>query len=210
MKLVPLFSNGSPTRTATTTSKQQKPAKKAKDSGKKPGKGKGKPAAPVEPPKKRGRPSKQDIAEREDKKRKEEEVLRQSLADRQKDFIQTVATGSKVVKTAVVIDPDVVEETMQEIQNNSGSSSADILKRLMSDPTWVPPYPIFTVGQRVSTLSPSGVEYKGFIDHDPILSGFVRVRWDDGSVQYAAKGNLVVVQKKVVKSVYKNRTRKTT
>jgi hypothetical protein len=230
MKIVPLFSsssllnNNKPKASSKPKEDKSKPApkqkRKAKDGGKKPTKKtKGKatePVVPEEPAKKVGRPSNQELAEREDKKRKEAEALRQSLADRQKDLVQTVHTGSKIMKTAVVVDAEQAAESLESFNKElseqpTGSkrkTSEEILKELMQDPNWVPPYPVFTTGQRVSTKTSSGLEYKGYIDHDPIISELVRVAWDDGSVQYAAKGNLVVIQKKVVKSLFKQRSKK--
>ena len=126
MKIVPLFSSSTllnhskPKASSKPKEDKSKPApkqkQKGKDASKKPAKKKGKasePVVPEEPVKKVGRPSNQEIAEREDKKRKEAEALRQSLADRQKDMVQTVHTGSKIMKTAVVVDAEQAAESLE-------------------------------------------------------------------------------------------------
>lgn len=66
----------------------------------------------------------------------------------------------------------------------------------------IPKYPVFLVGQRVEAIY-DGITYKGTICYDhSVNSGMIRVNWDDGSSQYAAKQNLKVIPKKVLKNVF--------
>ena len=72
-------------------------------------------------------------------------------------------------------------------------------------PDNLPKYPIFLPGQRVSAEY-NGITYKGTIAYDSLESGMVRVRWDDGSNQYAAKANLQVIPKKVYKKLFNHKS----
>lgn len=65
----------------------------------------------------------------------------------------------------------------------------------------IPKYPIFMPGQRVEATY-NGITYQGHVVHDNLESAMIRVRWDDGSCQYAAKMNLKVVVKKTTKKLF--------
>lgn len=65
-------------------------------------------------------------------------------------------------------------------------------------------YPIFPIGQRVQQVHFENT-FKGTVVFDGINTPFVRIRWDDGSIQYAAKGNLTLIAKKAYKKLFTNK-----
>lgn len=76
----------------------------------------------------------------------------------------------------------------------------------MRDPNYVPRYPIFVPGQRVQQTH-NDIVFKGTVTYDGIDTPFVRIRWDDGSEQYAAKGNVTLIVKKAYKSLLGKKTK---
>ena len=71
-------------------------------------------------------------------------------------------------------------------------------------PDSLPKYPVFIPGQRVSAEH-CGITYKGTVVFDNLESAMIRVQWDDGSSQYAAKVNLQVLVKKTLKKVFNHK-----
>lgn len=72
----------------------------------------------------------------------------------------------------------------------------------------IPKYPIFLPGQRVQSILKrlDGKVEKGTISFDNnIHSQMIRVCWDDGSSQYAAKENLKLIVKKTYKKLFKGK-----
>lgn len=142
--------------------------------------------------KKRGRPSNAELAVKAREKRTAEVALRSELIERQK----AAASGSLAITESVEYD-DNDERVYPEYTTSFASK--------VKDPNWIPPWPIFMPGQRVFTEM-YGIRYEGTIGQDSIESAMVRVNWDDGSSQCAAKMNLKPVvkpQKKVYKSLLK-------
>jgi len=69
----------------------------------------------------------------------------------------------------------------------------------------IPKYPIFLPGQRVESFIKriDGKVEKGTVSFDSnIHSAMIRVNWDDGSSQYAAKVNLKPIIKKTYKPLF--------
>ena len=69
----------------------------------------------------------------------------------------------------------------------------------------IPKYPIFLPGQRVESVIRriDGKIEKGTVSFDSnIHSAMIRVNWDDGSSQYAAKVNLKPIIKKTYKTLF--------
>jgi hypothetical protein len=158
------------------TEKQPKQPK-AKDKTKK-DKSKAKGKEKVEP-KKRGRPSNAELAEKARIQKEADITFRKELLERQK----SVASGSLPVVTS--------------------SMSVDEVN--VHDPNWVPPWPVFLPGQRVEYVvkQKDGKSYKGTVGIDDIHSAFIRVAWDDGSNQFHAKKSLKLIEKKTYKSLLK-------
>ena len=77
----------------------------------------------------------------------------------------------------------------------------------VKDPNWIPPWPIFMPNQRVYTEM-YGIRYEGSVGLDNVESAFIRVNWDDGSSQFAAKMNLKPILKKTHKKIYNARRSK--
>ena len=134
---------------------------------------KGKEKAPVAPPKKLGRPSREDVR-----------------AKAQAEHSAKVAFGKEMLerqKLAATLEPEV-------------AATMDI-----------PKYPIFLPGQRVQSVFrriDEKVE-KGTVSFDSnIHSAMIRVNWDDGSSQYAAKVNLKPILKKTYKKLFSNKAAK--
>lgn len=75
-----------------------------------------------------------------------------------------------------------------------------------------PKYPVFFIGEQVS-YGWWEIMHEGHVieDPDPVNSALVRVRWDDGRMQWHAKENLRSMQKarqrKVVRVIYGNEQR---
>jgi len=160
------------------TEKQPKQPK-AKDKTKK-DKSKAKGKEKVEP-KKRGRPSNAELAEKARIQKEADIAFRKELLERQK----SVVSGSLPVVTS--------------------SMSVDEVN--VHDPNWVPPWPVFLPGQRVEYVvkQKDGKPYKGTVGIDDIHSAFIRVAWDDGSCQFHAKQALKLIEKKTYKSLLKNK-----
>lgn len=140
-----------------------------------------------QPKKKLGRPTKEEVLRRAKIARDADFALRKELLERQRlSQIELAISGSM----------------SGSITETSGSITD------MRDPTWVPKYPIFLIGQRVEQKSGSKT-FRGRVAYDSINSEMVRVQWDNGSYQAASKSNLTIIYKKVYKNVYKQE-RKTT
>lgn len=169
---------------AVTSSKEPKvkteKQPKAKDKTKK-DKSKGK--EKVEP-KKRGRPSNAELAEKARIQKEADIAFRKELLERQK----SVASGSLPVVTS--------------------SMSVDEVN--VHDPNWVPPWPVFLPGQRVESIFKrvDGKTEKGTVGKDDVQSAFIRVNWDDGSSQYAAKLALKLIVKKTYEKVFSKKRNK--
>lgn len=139
------------------------------------------------PKKKIGRPTKEEVLRRAKEAREADFALRKELLERQRLAQLELSTTGSVT--------DSITETSGSIVD-------------MRDPTWVPKYPIFLIGQRVEQKSGSKT-FRGRVAYDSINSEMVRVQWDNGSYQAASKSNLTIIYKKVYKNVYKQE-RKTT
>jgi hypothetical protein len=163
------------------TEKQPKQPK-AKDKTKK-DKSKAKGKEKVEP-KKRGRPSNAELAEKARIQKEADIAFRKELLERQK----SVASGSLPVVTS--------------------SMSVDEVN--VHDPNWVPPWPVFLPGQRIESIFKrvDGKTEKGTVGKDDIHSAFIRVSWDDGSSQYAAKLALKLIVKKTYEKVFSTKSSK--
>ena len=157
---------------------KEKPVKAPKEPKVKqaPAKTKGKKSkekAPVAPPKKLGRPSKEDIR-----------------AKAQADHAAKVAFGKEMLerqKLAAALEPEV-------------AAAMDI-----------PKFPIFLPGQRVQSIFEriDGKVEKGTISFDSnVHSPMIRVNWDDGRSQYAAKVNLKLIVKKTYKKLFSSKATK--
>jgi hypothetical protein len=134
---------------------------------------KGKEKAPVAPPKKLGRPSKEDIRAKAQAEHAAKVALSKEMLERQ--------------RLAATLEPEVAA-TMD-----------------------VPKYPVFLPGQRVQSVFKRIDEKveKGTVTYDSnIHSPMIRVNWDDGSSQYAAKVNLKPIVKKTYKKLFSNKNAK--
>jgi hypothetical protein len=162
------------------TEKQPKTEKpKAKDKPK--GKTKGK--EKVEP-KKRGRPTNAELAAKARIEKEADIAFRKELLERQKAAV----SGSLVV-----------------------TASADDSTVATNNPNWVPPWPIFLPGQRVESIFKrgDGKTEKGTVGKDDVNCPSIRVKWDDGSSQYAAKLSLKLIVRKTYEKVFtKSRSKK--
>lgn len=166
--------------------KEEKPAKEPKPKADKKPKKKGK--KQEEPVKKRGRPSKIEVEQREKEKLDAEIAFQKELIEKQK----AAASGS-------------IPATTTEYKSDFFAYKTE------KDPNWIPPWPIFLPGQRVEYIDPKkdGKTYKGtIVGIDKIHSAFVRVSWDDGSSQYHAKLALKFLEKKTYKSLLKRKETK--
>lgn len=167
-----------------TSSKEPKPEKqpKAKDKTKK-DKSKGK--EKVEP-KKRGRPSNAELTEKARIQKEADIAFRKELLERQK----AAASGS--IPAAVA------------------TSSVSVDAANVHDPNWIPPWPVFLPGQRVESIFKrvDGKKEKGTVGKDDVQSAFIRVNWDDGSSQYAAKLALKLIVKKTYQKVFSSKRSK--
>lgn len=134
-------------------------------------------------PKKRGRPSNAELAEKARIKNEADIAMRKELLERQK----AVASGSFPVVT--------IEDT--EETN-------------VVDSNWIPPWPVFLPGQRVESIFKrrDGKVEKGTVAKDDVRSAFIRVQWDDGSSQYAAKLSLKLIVKKTYEKVFSTKRSK--
>lgn len=117
------------------------------------------------------------------------EVEAKKEAERQADIALRQELLERQKKATVIIE----DESEAPVRN-------------IHDPNYVPRYPIFMMGQRVQQTH-HGIVFKGTVDYDGIDTPWVLIRWDDGSRQYAAKGLLTIIQKKVYKNVL-NKKRK--
>ena len=135
--------------------------------------------------KKRGRPSKEELLKRAKDAEQAEIALKKELLERQKKALEN--------------------QGLQTVENNKDISS---VTNNIKDPNWIPQYPIFITGQRVKQQIGSK-QIEGVVIYDSIDSPTVRVKWDDGRCQTAAKANLTRLYKKVYKNVYKQSGRKT-
>jgi hypothetical protein len=159
--------------------KKEKPKKPKEKKDKPVGKPKGK-QKKVEP-KKKGRPTNAERAEKARVKTQADIAFRKELLERQK---------------AATVSGSIV----QPIATGAGDVSADVD---VNDPSWVPPWPVFLPGQRVETIFKriDGKVEKGNVCRDDVKSAMIRVNWDDGSSQYAAKQALKIIVKKVYEKV---------
>lgn len=203
LKAISIFSAEKPAQ-ASNTKKQKKDIKKSskKIKDKKDNKN-------TEPAKKRGRPTNAELAEREKIKRDAEVALRKELLERQQKaqtFKEINVTASKQTNNAVD-----TKSTEIIIQNDDQDDEDDDLPKIkeyktdftskVKDPNWVPPWPIFFPGQRVEAKFGS-MTFEGTVGSDNVESALIRVKWDDGSIQYAAKMNLKLIQPKKLKKVF--------
>lgn len=172
--------------TSNKETKATKPEKqpKAKDKTKK-DKSKAKNKEKVEP-KKRGRPSNAELAEKARIQKEADIAFRKELLERQK----AAASGS--IPAAVV------------------TSSVSVDEANVRDPNWIPPWPVFLPGQRVESIFKrvDGKTEKGTVGKDDVQSAFIRVNWDDGSSQYAAKLALKLIVKKTYEKVFSKKRNK--
>ena len=147
---------------------------------------------PVVAPKKRGRPSNVELAVKAREKREAETALRKELLERQ----QAAASGSLTPsQEPAPVEYDENDERVYPVYKTDFSNK-------VKDPNWIPPWPIFMPNQRVYTEM-YGIRYEGSVGLDNVESAFIRVNWDDGSSQFAAKMNLKPIVKKQ-KKVYKS------
>lgn len=168
----------------TKTEKQPKTEKPKKPKAKdKADKAKGKGKEKVEP-KKRGRPSNAELAEKARIQKEADIAFRKELLERQK----AAASGSVPVVT----------------------SSMSVPETNVHDPNWIPPWPVFLPGQRVESIFKriDGKTEKGTVGRDDVQSAFIRVNWDDGSSQYAAKLALKLIVKKTYEKVFSKKRSK--
>jgi len=165
----------------TKTEKQPKKPKSKDKSDKAKGKVKGK--EKVEP-KKRGRPSNAELAEKARIQKEADISFRKELLERQKAAVS--GSVSEVTSFASVAETNV------------------------HDPNWIPPWPVFLPGQRVEYKFKrhDGKTEKGTVGKDDIQSAFIRVNWDDGSSQYAAKLALKLIVKKKYDNVFSKKRSK--
>lgn len=135
-------------------------------------------------PKKRGRPSNAELAEKARIQKEADIAFRKELLERQK------AASSGSMPVAVV------------------TSSVDTTD--VRDPNWIPPWPVFLPGQRVEYKFKrhDGKTEKGTVGKDDVQSAFIRVNWDDGSSQYAAKLALKLIIKKTYEKVFSKKRSK--
>jgi hypothetical protein len=177
-----------------TDSKPVKEPKKASTKEKK----KDKKAGVSPAPKKPGRPTNAELAARAREKHAAEVTLRKELLERQK---AAAVSGSIATPEPAQIEYDDNNEKIYPEYKTDFSSK-------IKDPNWIPPWPIFIPGQRVEAEY-CGITYKGTIAYDNIESQMVRVKWDDGSNQYAAKANLKLIVKKTFKKLFTRKKIKT-
>lgn len=144
-------------------------------------------------PKKRGRPSKAELAIKAREKREVEVALRKELLERQK----AAASGSIAASDPASVEYDDNDEKIYPEYKTDFSSK-------VKDPNWIPPWPIFMPGQAVYTEM-NGIRYEGTVGYDNVESAMIRVNWKDGSSQFAAKMNLNPILKKTYKKVYNAR-----
>lgn len=166
--------------------KQKKTTRKSKEKGKAE-------QTPATPPKKRGRPSNVELAVKAREKREAETALRKELLERQK----AAASGTLPVSEPTPVEYDENDERVYPEYKTDFSSK-------VKDPNWIPPWPIFMPNQRVYTEM-YGIRYEGSVGLDNVESALIRVNWDDGSSQFAAKLNLKPIMKKVYKKVFSAR-----
>jgi hypothetical protein len=187
-KFVKLFSMASESQPKAAKKQPKEEKKAAKQPKKTTAKDKKKGVVEAAPPKKRGRPSNAELAIRAREKREAETALRKELIERQK----AAASGS--IPTAAPVEYDENDEKIVPEYRTDFTSK-------VKDPNWIPPWPIFLPGQRVQAEF-CGITYKGTVWHDNVESQMIRVAWDDGSSQYAAKMNLKVIVKKTFKKLF--------
>ena len=174
----------------TKKTKEEKTKKPRKTD---PAKEKKKSKEPEAPPKKRGRPSNVELAVKAREKREAETALRKELLERQK----AAASGTLPVSEPTPVEYDENDERVYPEYKTDFSSK-------VKDPNWIPPWPIFMPNQRVYTEM-YGIRYEGSVGLDNVESALIRVNWDDGSSQFAAKLNLKPIMKKVYKKVFSAR-----
>lgn len=144
---------------------------------------------PETSPKKRGRPSNEELAVKAREKRNAEKAIRQELLERQK-----AAEAAGVVPQPTTIQYDENDEPIYQEYKTDFTSK-------IKDPNWIPPWPIFMPGQAVYTEI-FGIRYEGTVGLDNIESAMIRVNWKDGSSQFAAKMNLKPILKKTYKKIF--------
>lgn len=174
---------------AKTKIQPQKVEKNSKNKNDKKSKDKKDKKETVPPTKKRGRPSNTELAEREKIKREAEIALRKELLERQQK-----ATVATTVEVKPIPDDNDEEISVPDYKTDFSSKT--------KDPNWIPPWPIFFPGQRVEA-SYGSFTYQGTVGFDNIESAMIRVKWDDGSIQAAAKMNLkIIVAPKKLKKLF--------
>ena len=161
---------------------------KTKGKQKKVVKGKGK--VQEQPKKKVGRPSNEEIRARELAKLREANELRQQLIERQ----EAAKFGDAAPETLESLESDEVDVDAIVAKANQS------LAARVRDPNWIPPWPVFLPGQRVSAVY-DGITYKGRVGQDNVELPVIRVTWSDGSSQFAAKENLTILRKKSYRNV---------
>lgn len=176
--------------TSNKETKATKPEKqpKAKDKTKK-DKSKAKNKEKVEP-KKRGRPSNAELAEKARIQKEADIAFRKELLERQKAAAYgTLSTPESAVKQYDENDEPIYPEYKTDFSSK------------VKDPNWIPPWPIFMPGQAVYTEM-FGIRYEGTVGLDNVESAMIRVNWKDGSSQFAAKMNLKPILKKTYKKIF--------
>jgi hypothetical protein len=144
--------------------------------------------AEEKPAKKKGRPSNEELRQRAAEKRAADLEVRKALLQRQ-EAAEKLGTQSLPVE---------VEEDVDEIL----TLRQDVPVASVRDPNWIPPWPVFLPGARVQATY-DGILYTGTVYSDDVELPTIRVKWDDGSSQHAAKKNLTRERKKFYINVYK-------
>ncbi len=140
------------------------------------------------PAKKKGRPSNEELRQRAAEKRAADLEVRKVLLQRQEQAEKQAAQNPPVVIS------DEVDGIMTLRQ--------DVPVVSVRDPNWIPPWPVFLPGARVQATY-DGILYTGTVYSDDVELPTIRVKWDDGSSQHAAKKNLTRERKKFYINVYK-------
>ena len=184
-----IFRNSTSTSVPVVTMAKRDSSPAATKGGKVKKKVKGKKGkAEEKPAKKKGRPSNEELRQRAAEKRAADLEVRKALLQRQ-EAAEKLGTQSLPVE---------VEEDVDEIL----TLRQDVPVASVRDPNWIPPWPVFLPGARVQATY-DGILYTGTVYSDDVELPTIRVKWDDGSSQHAAKKNLTRERKKFYINVYK-------
>mgnify|MGYP000872238052 CR=1 FL=1 len=142
------------------------------------------------PMKKKGRPSNEELRQRAAEKRAADLEVRKALLQRQEQA-EKVALSNQNISAPIEDDIDGILTLRHDLPAAS-----------VRDPNWIPPWPVFLPGARVQATY-DGILYTGTVYSDDVELPTIRVKWDDGSSQHAAKKNLTRERKKYYINVYK-------